>query len=61
MANTHICCICGKEYEGYGNNPEPIKDFSSGSCCDDCNTNLVIPARMGRVFRKHVPVVKLDV
>lgn len=38
-----ICCICGKEFEGYGNNPAPVKN--DGQCCDDCNMNVVIPAR----------------
>ena len=37
------CCICGKEFYGYGNNPEPIQ--SEGRCCDDCNEKYVIPAR----------------
>lgn len=44
------CCICGKEIEGYGNNPEPIK--SKGVCCDSCNVKFVIPSRLfafGRV------------
>ena len=38
------CCICGKFYRGYGNNPEPIK--KNGTCCDTCNTKYVIPARV---------------
>lgn len=42
-----ICCICGKEFEGYGNNPSPIKD--DGVCCDDCNVNKVIPARIEKL------------
>lgn len=42
--NTQICSICGKEYEGYGNNAEPIND---GRCCDECNLSKVIPARLG--------------
>lgn len=25
MKEKHICCICGKEFVGYGNNPYPIK------------------------------------
>lgn len=37
------CVICGKEFEGYGNNAQPVKD---GLCCDDCNTKVVIPARL---------------
>ena len=42
----HVCCICGKEFDEYGNNPEPAKPFESGECCDDCNMNVVIPKRM---------------
>lgn len=40
------CCICGKEFVGYGNNPEPLMDFDEGRCCDDCNHNYVIQYRM---------------
>lgn len=43
------CCICGKEFEGYGNNPYPIgRDIYSSEdrCCDECNTTKVIPARI---------------
>lgn len=47
-----ICCICGKEYSGYGNNAEPVK---AGKCCDDCNLSEVIPARIAKinVSREH--------
>lgn len=27
MNDKYICCICGKEFEEYGNNPEPVKPF----------------------------------
>ena len=37
------CSICNDEFEGFGNNAEPI---NSGQCCDDCNWSLVIPARL---------------
>ena len=40
-----ICCICGEEYEGYGNNAEPYKE---GRCCDECNMKFVIPNRLGQ-------------
>lgn len=40
---THKCVICGKEYTGCGNNAEPI---SKGRCCDKCNEEQVIPARL---------------
>ena len=36
----NICCICGKEYDGYGNNPYPIKE--SGRCCDKCNRIVIL-------------------
>lgn len=39
-----ICCICGEESIGYGNNPAPVKD--EGRCCDACNRKFVIPARI---------------
>lgn len=38
------CCICGKDFTGYGNNPDPVK--TDGKCCDECNLTVVIPARM---------------
>lgn len=39
----NVCCICGKEFEGYGNNPEPY--MVEGVCCNECNQNVVLPAR----------------
>lgn len=46
-----ICCICGKEFTGYGNSPEPVKD--EGVCCDDCNMTIVVPARLEKAgYRK---------
>ena len=38
------CCLCGGEFEGYGNSPAPLKD--SGECCGRCNAEKVIPARL---------------
>lgn len=38
------CCICGKPLEGHGNNPYPLK--KTGRCCDKCNIEKVIPARI---------------
>lgn len=37
------CSICGKNYEGYGNNVQPVND---GRCCDKCNLETVIPRRI---------------
>ena len=47
-----ICCICGKEFVGYGNNPEPVKPHSSGRCCDECNATKVIPKRLELIYNK---------
>ena len=37
------CSICGKHYEGYGNNAQPVND---GRCFDYCNATIVVPRRM---------------
>lgn len=33
------CVICGKQFEGFGNNAEPI---AHGFCCDECNEKVVL-------------------
>tara|TARA_R110002051_G_scaffold125695_1_gene199042 strand:- start:259 stop:762 length:504 start_codon:yes stop_codon:yes gene_type:complete len=43
------CVYCKEHFTGYGNNPETVgkRLFSlDAKCCDACNTNEVIPARM---------------
>ena len=54
------CSICKEEIpsrEGWdqGNNAEPVND---GRCCDDCDWNVVIPARLDELqeykVRMHV-------
>lgn len=55
------CCICKKEFHGWGNNPygairtkqdgtvEMLENFSATDmCCGECNTTYVIP---GRIYR----------
>lgn len=37
------CAICGQNLDGFGNNAEPVTE---GRCCDACNRQRVIPARM---------------
>lgn len=44
--NKMKCCICGKEFEGFGHNAEPIKN---GRCCDYCNFNAVLPVRITKL------------
>ncbi len=47
----HVCCICGKEFTGYGNNPWPIK--KEGICCDKCGEE-VVKARLKDIFLKQI-------
>lgn len=52
MSKGFPCIICGKPINnGYGNNPEPVKSF--GKCCDECNIEYVIPARIRRAVYKE--------
>ena len=39
------CVLCKEHFTGYGNNPDPLA-MGKGECCDVCNTNQVIPARI---------------
>ena len=48
---TKTCCICEQDFTEWGNNPEPIKPFEEGKCCNTCNDIYVIPARMRRLFK----------
>lgn len=43
---NNVCCICGEELKGFGNNPYPISD--EGKCCDKCN-DKVIEARIANL------------
>lgn len=40
------CCICGSHCNGYGNNPYPVVKDETARCCDTCNSEAVIPARL---------------
>ena len=50
MEKKTTCCICGKPFKGYGNNPWPIAE--KGVCCDKCNLTQVIPARLQQMEDK---------
>jgi len=50
------CCFCKKEIEKHGswnkgNNAQPI---SNGRCCDQCDTDFVIPIRMLRAVNSPI-------
>lgn len=42
-AEVRECCLCGREFKGWGNNPAPLRD--KGVCCDECNGGVIL-ARM---------------
>ena len=50
------CCICGEIFDGFGNNPQPVKN--DGRCCDFCNDNIVVPIRVFTIGRGYALLIK---
>ena len=58
------CCICGREFTGFGNNPwgamckdengnpQEIECKENDRCCDECNEKFVIPGRLYKMYHK---------
>ncbi len=46
------CSICRSKYDGFGCNAWPFK----GRCCNACDSEFVLPARLERFFKQQ-PVV----
>ena len=46
------CCICGKVFKGYGNNPWPVNKEPDALCCDKCNEEVVVPERILQIMEK---------
>ena len=40
---TGACSICGRRYQNWGHNAQPVND---GRCCDHCNVAVVVPKRL---------------
>lgn len=53
-----IFSICKRLFDGFGNNPEPVKPYSAGVCCDDCNASVVIQARISLLLGKKEEAAK---
>ena len=49
-SNDKKCCLCGCDYDEFGNNPFPLAN--EGKCCDTCNQE-VIKARLKAIFKEH--------
>ena len=50
--NEHVCSICGKKFTGWGNNPYPVTKGENDKCCDKCNEEKVVPARIAELYGK---------
>lgn len=49
------CVYCGKEFEGYGNNPDTWDDKEwkeNDRCCDTCNEEIVVPGRIKNMVNR---------
>jgi len=42
------CSICGGLYTDHGHNAQPVTD---GRCCVECNSSVVIPARIAGLMK----------
>jgi hypothetical protein len=51
---SFVCVICNAVVtDEFGNNPDPIK--ANGQCCDACDKDIVIPARIHpRLYEKEI-------
>lgn len=43
LIKMKICSICFRKFLEYGNNAWPV---NLGICCNNCDDNIVIPARI---------------
>ena len=56
----YICCFCGETFYDYGNNPAPADDTPGARCCDNCNSSIVIPARVEAYLQARANKQPLD-
>lgn len=40
------CIFCGNDYGNIGNNPAPVIVSEYGSCCNWCNSTIVLRVRL---------------
>lgn len=50
--DNYKCCVCKQMFVGMGNNPYPLYRTVGDRCCDSCNYNHVLPARLQRLAQK---------
>lgn len=44
LEEEKTCVLCLGKFTGWGNNPAPLEH--DGECCDECNSQHVIPVRI---------------
>lgn len=54
MEHRFRCCICKKTFNGYGNNPWPLKE--KGQCCNSCNEDVTLARLAYMVAGKEMKV-----
>lgn len=57
---TGVCSICNKIYDNWGNNPSPLGRIED-RCCNDCNYQFVIPARLKRIAQNTTQLTPAQV
>jgi len=50
---TYKCAFCDEEHEGFGNDPWPVDMHLEHRVCDNCNSEIVIPARLEMLKNKN--------
>lgn len=46
---NYVCCICGNAFTGWGNDPYPVNTDENAKCCDGCDAEFVLPARLAEL------------
>ena len=50
--HEYTCCLCGRTFIGWSNNPAPLGN-DDDECCNECNYTKVIPARMEQMIKDY--------
>jgi hypothetical protein len=49
MSDKKVCDLCASEFTEWGNHPWPLLNHDGAVCCDRCNLEFVIPARINQL------------
>lgn len=44
------CILCGAPIDDFGHNPWPLSLNDTDKCCDKCNIEKVVPARLEMLY-----------